>query len=294
MAALAAALLAGAARAPAAGSGGGEGGASPARPAAARGAGAAAAATGMASVPAGSYVPLYRGPRLPDGRASAPRRVAVAAFHMDVRPVTNAQYLEFVRAHPEWRRSRVKRIFADESYLRHWRGDLELGPGAPPESPVVHVSWFAARAYCRAVGKRLPRVDEWEYVAAASEDHREATRDPAFQERLRAWYSRPTPEPLPPIGSTFRNAYGIDDLHGLVWEWTLDFDSALVTGESRADAALEGSLYCGSGAANAADFENYAAFMRYAFRSSLEARYCIANLGFRGVKAAGPEPGAAP
>ena len=44
-------------------------------------------------------------------------------------------------------------------------------------------------------------------------------------------------------------------------------------------------LYCGSGAVGASDFENYAAFMRYAFRSSLEARYTVANLGFRGVLA---------
>jgi formylglycine-generating enzyme required for sulfatase activity len=77
--------------------------------------------------------------------------------------------------------------------------------------------------------------------------------------------------------------YGISDLHGLVWEWTLDFNSSLVTGESRGDGSLERSLYCGSGAAGAADFEDYAALMRYAFRSSLEARYAVGNLGFRGV-----------
>jgi formylglycine-generating enzyme required for sulfatase activity len=240
----------------------------------------------MAKIPAGSYVPLYTPPR--GGAVSANRlrpRVRVAAFTMAVYPVTNAEYLEFVRAHPEWRRSRVKPLFADASYLRHWRGDLELGDRAPAGSPVVYVSWFAARAYLRSRGQRLPTVDEWEYAAAASETRRDASRDPAFLERLRRWYGRPTPDPLPPVGSTFRNTYGIRDLHGLVWEWTLDFNSALITGESRGDASLERSLYCGSGAAGAADFENYAAFMRYAFRSSLEARYTVANLGFRGVLA---------
>lgn len=241
------------------------------------------AAPRMANIPAGTYRPLYAPP--PDSAGTvAPRRSrAVATFAMDVRPVTNLEFLGFVREHPEWRRSRVNRLFADASYLRHWRDDLELGDFAPDSSPVVHVSWFAARAYLKTRGENLPTVDQWEYVAAASETQADATRDSAFLARLRQWYARPTPERLPSVGSTFHNRYGVDDLHGLVWEWTLDFNSALVTGESRGDAAVDRSLYCGGGAAGASDFEDYAAFMRYAFRSSLQANYCVANLGFRGV-----------
>lgn len=247
------------------------------------------AATGMVRIPAGSYLPLYAEPprdSIPPVERGAARRANVAAFAMDLRPVTNAEFLAFVREQPQWRRSRVAPLFADGSYLRHWRSDLELGDLAPPNSPVVNVSWFAARAYLKARGKALPTVDQWEYVAAASETLADASRDPVFNARLRAWYARPTPGRLPPVGSTFRNFYGVDDLHGLVWEWTLDFNSALVTGESRGDGALDRSLYCGGAAASASDFEDYAAFMRYAFRSSLQANYCVANLGFRGVSTA--------
>jgi len=246
---------------------------------------------GMVRIPAGSYRPLYRPTAVPEDsarqaatRRAAPR-VAVAAFAMDERPVTNAQFLAFVRAHPKWRRSRVDRLFADTAYLRHWASDLALGPDAPPESPVVNVSWFAARAYLAADGRRLPSVDQWEYVAAASETAYDASRDPATLARLREWYARPSPVRLPAVGGTAPNRYGVQDLHGLIWEWTLDFNSALVTGESRGDASLERALYCGSGAAGATDFEDYAAFMRFAHRSSLEARYCLAGLGFRGVAA---------
>jgi formylglycine-generating enzyme required for sulfatase activity len=249
-------------------------------------------AAAMARIPAGTYLPLYSPPPDPNAPATGPRakatarsRRAVAASDMDVYPVTNAQYLAFVRDHPEWRRSRVQRLFADDAYLRHWRGDLELGDEAPASSPVVNVSWFAARAYLRVLGKQLPTVDQWEYVAAASERRRDASRDPAFLERLRVWYARPAPARLPAVGSTFRNTYGVRDLHGLIWEWTLDFNSALVNGESRANSDVDRALYCGGAAAGASDFENYAAFMRYAFRSSLEARYDVGTLGFRGVKA---------
>jgi formylglycine-generating enzyme required for sulfatase activity len=242
---------------------------------------------GMVRLEGGRYRPLYRRPVRVAGGDSLVRRVVaerVAPFLLDRRPVTNAEYLDFVRAHPQWRRSRVSRLFADASYLRHWAGDLELGPNAPPSSPVVQVSWFAARACLASVGKRLPRVAEWEWAAKADETRTDATSDSVFLARLRQWYARPTPAVLPAVGSGFRSVHGIEDLHGLVWEWTLDFDSALVSGESRGDASLEKDLFCGSGASGASDFSDYAAFMRFAFRSSLAARYTTANLGFRGAR----------
>ena len=238
-------------------------------------------------IPGGLLRPLYRQPVPGTSRDTLLRRVVpvkVAPFEIDRRPVTNIQFLAFVREHPEWRRSKVSRLYGDKSYLAHWRADLEPGPAAPAESPVVNVSWFAARAYCAAHGKRLPTVAEWELVAAADEKRADATRDPAFLERLRHWYGHPAPSVLPAVGKGFRNRWGIEDLHGLVWEWTLDFNSALVTGESRGDASLERSLYCGAGASNASDFSDYAAFMRFAFRSSLEANYTTATLGFRGAR----------
>ncbi len=199
--------------------------------------------------------------------------VAVKEFLLDRYPVTNAEYLEFVRAQPAWQRGRVKRLFADESYLRHWTADLEPGPGAPANSPVVNVSWFAARAFAKWKGLRLPSLAEWE-LAARPDD---ANTVPL----ILAWYGRPVRGPLPAVGSTFANAQGVWDLHGLVWEWVNDFNTALVTGESRADTSLERNLFCGSGALGASSFQDYAAFMRYAFRSSLKANYTVPNLGFR-------------
>ncbi len=232
----------------------------------------------------GRYLPLYRQPVRGTTRDTLLRRtvaVRVAPFELDRRPVTNGEYLAFVRTHPEWRRSRVSRLFADESYLRHWRGDLDLGPRAPAQSPVVCVSWFAARAYAAALGCRLPTLAEWELAAAADESRRDATADARFLARLREWYSRPAPAVLPSVGKGPPNAWDVQDLHGLVWEWTLDFNSALVSGESRADASLERSLYCGAGASGASDFADYAAFMRFAYRASLEARFTTSTLGFR-------------
>ena len=100
----------------------------------------------------------------PDGQ-SAPANVA--AFRLRTLPVTNGEFLAFVRAHPEWRRDRVAKVFADRSYLRHWARADALGAAARAAQPVTYVSWFAANAYCKSENARLPSWHEWELSAAA-------------------------------------------------------------------------------------------------------------------------------
>ena len=150
-----------------------------------------------------------------------------------------------------------------------------------PDIAELLVSWFAAKAYAEWKGKRLPTQDEWEYVARADEKSQDATKDPEFHRRVLAWYGKPTPNPPPEVGSGFRNVYGVHDLHGVVWEWVGDFNTVLVTGESRQDSGIDRGLYCAAGAVGSNDPSDYASYMRYAFRSSLNARYTVGNLGFR-------------
>jgi formylglycine-generating enzyme len=240
-----------------------------------------AAPAGMVLVPAGMYEPILRGKDDPD-------RVAVPAFRLDTRPVTNAEFLAFVRANPKWQRSRIAPLFADEGYLAEWSGDLELGSRAPADSPVVRVSWFAARAYAAWLGKRLPTTAEWERAALAGFSGPRGADEPAYQEAALAWFARPSSTPLPTVGTGQPNIFGARDLLSLVWEWVDDFNTALVTGESRADTGLDRVLFCGAGAADARDLTNYPAFMRAGFRSSLRASYVVPNLGFRCAQSVTP------
>jgi len=71
---------------------------------------------------------------------------------------------------------------------------------------------------------------------------------------------------------------------GLIWEWTEDFNSDLISGESRGDSSVNKELYCASGSVGAVNPSDYAAFMRYGFRSSLSAKFTVGSLGFRCAK----------
>lgn len=227
----------------------------------------------MAKVDGGVYVPLY-------GVDSIV--VSVDPFYMDVYPVTNAQFLAFVKEYPEWKKSRVKKLFADGNYLFEWKNDESFGKNLDAEAPVTNVSWFAAKDYCRCQGKRLPTVDEWEFAGMADESTADARKNKNYNEYILSWYEKRSTLSNT-IGSTFKNYWGIYDLHGLVWEWTSDFNSVLLSGESRKDVDKDSNLFCGSAAVGASDLMNYAAFMRYAFRGSLKANYSVKNLGFRCV-----------
>lgn len=230
-------------------------------------------ATRLVRVDEGVVFPFY-------GRGTANAAVLVPAFQVEATPVTNAQFLAFVRSTPRWQRGRVARLFADERYLAHWAGPETLGAAARPNQPVTHVSWFAARAYCSSLGRRLPSEHEWELVAQADATRRDASRDPAFVAQILEWYSQPRGV-LADVGQRPANRYGAHDMHGLVWEWVLDFNAVMVDADNRQGGDAASSQFCGGGSVAARDSADYAAFMRYAFRSSLQAAYTVPNLGFR-------------
>jgi formylglycine-generating enzyme required for sulfatase activity/cytochrome oxidase Cu insertion factor (SCO1/SenC/PrrC family) len=242
------------------------------------GEGASRDAGAMATLPAGRY-------RAVTSRPDEPAR-AVPAFRLDRYPVTNLDYLAFVRANPAWRRDRAPRAEVDDQYLAQWNTPTELGPDAPPRAPVVGVSWFAARAYCASHDARLPSEAEWETAASAgattTDDGRAAGPSSGARQEILAWYMRPNPARLPDVGQRPPNAWGIYDLHGLVWEWVSDFSASMLVGDS--------ARLCGAGANGARDPLDYPAFLRVAFRSALEGRMTTRNLGFRCARNDEPPP----
>lgn len=236
----------------------------------------------MQKVGPGKYL-AFTYERSAPGKQLAGVAKKIDKFFMDTYPVTNQQFLDFILANPEWSRKRVPTIFADSNYLSAWESDLASGNSTFLQSPVANVSWFAARAYCKSHNKRLPSLDEWEFAARP-----EAYGDKrlAILQKILNWYGKPLESKVQSItpqdmDCTLNRICG---LHGHLWEWVEDFGSVMITDDNRNSTDFDNNLFCGASALGGMDSSNYAAYMRFAFRSSLKGTFTLNQLGFRCVK----------
>ena len=164
--------------------------------------------------------------------------VRVAPFEIDRYPVTNADYLEFMRAggystrefwsDAGWDWLQVNPVQAPkywvqdgaewvvQSYDRVYR--------AESTQPVCHVCWHEAEAYARHAGKRLPTEVEWETAA---------TWDPVSSTKRTYPWGEAEPTAVhanldqlafdtAPVGTFDLNIspIGCYGMIGDVWEWT--------------------------------------------------------------------------
>lgn len=105
--------------------------------------------------------------------------VELAPFLIDVYPVTNGDYLEFMRAGGYERRdfwSDVGWAWHTEAQVdapKYWMRDgdrwcvrvMDRVTSVDPDLPVCHVCYHEAEAFARFAGKRLPTEQEWEVSA---------------------------------------------------------------------------------------------------------------------------------
>jgi ergothioneine biosynthesis protein EgtB len=166
-------------------------------------------------------------------------KVYLNDYKMDVSPVTNKQYLEFIddggyETYKYWLSDGWEKVKKNEwnapMYWEKINGDWMtrdfLGlRKLNPKEPVCHVSYYEADAYCKWAGKRLPTEAEWEKAACWNENKQQKTifpwgDDPPTEQRANLLESHQWG--CAEIGSYPEGIshYGCHQMIGDVWEWT--------------------------------------------------------------------------
>ena len=186
--------------------------------------------------------------------------VQLAPFEMGAYPVTNKEFAEFIKGNgysdtQYWfdhdgpfhfdGHSFLKEL--PEKYPEQWL-DESFGRNRPL-APVVGISWYEARAYCRwwtltfgpnrlnqnhqSGSMRLPTEAEWEYACRAgtptpfntganlTTEQANYNGNHPYKGNPKGKYLRQTTS----VGSYPPNGWGLYDMHGNVWEWCLDWYS---------------------------------------------------------------------
>ncbi len=146
--------------------------------------------------------------RIPPGSSQSP--LSGKPFWMGRTEVTVRQFEAFVKT--AGYRTTAEQAGAE----RTWRSP---GFRVSGNQPVVYVTPKDAMAYCAWIGARLPTDAEWEYAARAGATTRHFWGD-AIDGRF-LWYRANSGDRPRKVATRQPNAWGLYDMEGNVWEWSL-------------------------------------------------------------------------
>ena len=230
--------------------------------------------------------------------------VSVPTFYMGKFEVTQAQWRVVSRL-PKVNRdlvsdpSNFKFGNSFDSLPVHFKGD---------SLPVQQVSWEDAIEFCerlsRATGRtyRLPTEAEWEYAARGGTTtvfHFGDTITPElvnydgnfpYGSAPKGTYRQATT----PVGSLgYRNAFGLYDMHGNVWEWCMDYWHESYNGAPTDGSSWETAGDTGRRVLRGGSYYHDANHSRAAMRAGTLAARRTPSTGFRLVAVARKPPTAA-
>jgi len=204
----------------------------------------------MVRIPAGSFV-MGSPPEEPERRENEgpQQRVELGEFLMGQTPITQAQWRQVAlwkeRPSESWgrelepepsffqpRRNRKAKGYGDGRF------SLLEGETSSDQRPVDNVSWHDASEFCNRLSQRtgrhrhytLPSEAQWEYACRAGSItpfHFGATLTPelanyngsvTYANGPKGVYRKQTT----PVGLFPANAWGLQGMHGNLWEWCLD------------------------------------------------------------------------
>ena len=146
--------------------------------------------------------------------------VFVKSFFMDILPVSNAGFAQFLNAKGLLNQQGESLYDHDDTDARiHQRDSKWQADEAYAVHPVNEVSWVGARDYCAWLKKRLPTEAEWEKAARGKDGRRYpwGNGEPNSKlARFGAPFNSSAPVDAFPDGAS---PYGILDMAGNQWEW---------------------------------------------------------------------------
>ena len=175
------------------------------------------------------------------------KTVPVDNFVMSKYPVTNAQYDIFVRAEDGYKNARWW------TYSEHAQRWFKLGKGVAAAGfsgdrhPRESVNWYEAMAFANWLGSllkmkvALPTVAQWQRAAQGDDDRYFPWGDDYNEEHcntLETGLKATTPVDRYHQGAS---PYGVYDMAGNIWEWTLNTAAAAEDGRDRRRAVAGGS-----------------------------------------------------
>ncbi len=203
--------------------------------------------------------------------------VRLKPFYIARFPVTNREYAEFIKETGRPLRSH------DDSLSRslRWDQDKRCFPEGLADHPVVLVSWFDAREYCRWRGGRLPTEAEWEKAARGPEGFEWPWGNEWQDQRCNSWESRrPGTTPVGCFSPVGDSPYGVADMAGNSAEWC---SSLQIPYPYRGDDGRESEEAHGRRVIRGGAFTLDRKAARCAFRDSADPGSYGPTIGFRVV-----------
>lgn len=242
----------------------------------------------------------------------------VSDFYLSRTAITNQQYCDFLNAmnpvptsvYDDAVQTDGKSWFSSYAQIEYVKGKWQAKKDkvyyrsgnrveSLAEYPMVYVSWYGAKAYCKWAGGFLPTEAQWEYAARGGDKNPNYNQKYAGSNTLDevGWYSTNSASDgcsyllydevlgTHPVALKRANFLGLYDMNGSVWEWCSDrygendFPSN-GTEQKDPQGAKKGveRVKRGGSWIDDDDSRNYCGVD---YRNHYDPKSCVRNIGFR-------------